>query len=74
MATINLTESFGTSCTLSDSSLKVKMFIHKDPREAENAIQQWLADTAPVIRHIAQSQSEKGGSFIFVLTVFFEEV
>lgn len=58
---------------LISSSLKVKMFIHSQPEEAEKAITHWLKQNDVTIRHITQSQSEKGGSFVFVLTIFFHE-
>jgi hypothetical protein len=51
---------------------EVKMFIHKDPREAERAVSAWLRENPVQIQHITQSQSEKGGHFVFVLSIFFQ--
>jgi hypothetical protein len=47
------------------------MFVHSNPKDAEKAIAQWLKENDVIIHHIAQSQSEKGGSFVFVLTLFY---
>jgi hypothetical protein len=56
---------------LHTQSLQVKMFIHNDPREAEDAIAQWLQQHDVTIHHLTQSQSEKNGKFLFVLSVFY---
>lgn len=50
---------------------QVKMFIHKDPEDAEKAISRWLNENDVSIVHIGQSQSEKGGNFVFILTLFY---
>jgi hypothetical protein len=55
------------------ASLQVKMFVHNDPREAEKAISLWLRQNDVKVSHIAQSQSEKNGSFVFVVSVFYSE-
>lgn len=52
--------------------LDVKMFVHKDPREAERAVSAWLRENPVQVQHITQSQSEKGGHFVFVLSIFYE--
>jgi hypothetical protein len=55
-------------------SLQMKMFIHHDLKEAEKAIGQWLQHQDVIIHHISQSQSEKGGQFLFVMSVFYEKM
>ena len=50
---------------------RVKIFVMHDPSEAEKLINQWLQKNNVSIHHIGQSQSEKGGKFIFTLSVFF---
>lgn len=71
MTTIQLKQNTGKEFLYDSSSVKVKMFIHQNPKDAEKAIAQWLKENDVIIHHIAQSQSEKGGSFVFVLTLFY---
>jgi hypothetical protein len=54
-----------------ESASRVKMFVHTDPRAAEAELAEWLQETSPVIEHVTQSQSEKAGRFVFVITVFY---
>ena len=56
---------------LHSSTVQVKMFVHSNPKDAEKAIEQWLKENDVTIHHIAQSQSEKNGSFVFVITLFY---
>ena len=71
MTAIPLTRNTSKDFTLESSSVQVKMFIHNNPKEAEKEIAHWLKENDVIIHHIAQSQSEKGGSFVFVLTLFY---
>jgi hypothetical protein len=47
------------------------MFVYSQPKDAEKAVNQWLKENDVTIHHIAQSQSEKNGSFVFVITLFY---
>jgi len=47
------------------------MFVYNQPKEAEKAVSQWLKENDVTLHHIVQSQSEKNGSFIFVITLFY---
>jgi hypothetical protein len=69
MKTIQLTQN--SNLLLESPTVEVKMFVYDNPKEAEKAIAQWLKENDVMIHHIAQSQSEKGGSFVFVITLFF---
>lgn len=71
MTTIQLKQNTGKEFLYDSSSVQVKMFVHDNPKDAEKAITQWLKENDAIIHHIAQSQSEKGGSFVFVLTLFY---
>ena len=53
-------------------AMKVKMFVHGSPGEAEKELGHWMEQHPVRIRHITQSQSEKQGRFVFVMTVFYE--
>jgi hypothetical protein len=53
------------------SAQEAKIFIAKDPLEAERNINAWLKENRVYIHHIGQSQSEKGGNFLFTISIFF---
>lgn len=69
MTTLELTERAKTFVL--NSALKVKMFVHNNPKEAEKEVEQWLAKNDVTIQHLAQSQSEKNRNFVFVITLFY---
>jgi len=71
MTTIQLTQNNNKEVLLHSSTVQVKMFVHSNPKDAEKAIGQWLRENDVTIHHMAQSQSEKGGTFVFVLTLFY---
>lgn len=70
MKTIQLTEN-ASGLLLESSTVQVKMFVHNNPKDAEKAIAQWLKENDVIIHQVTQSQSEKGGSFVFVITLFY---
>jgi hypothetical protein len=71
MTTIQLTENAARQSLFNSSAVEVKMFVYNNPGEAEKALSQWLKENDVTIHHIAQSQSEKNGSFVFVITLFY---
>ena len=71
MTTIQLTQNSARQYLLESSSTQVKMFIHNNPKEAEKTISEWLKEHDVTVHHIAQSQSEKNGAFVFVITLFY---
>jgi hypothetical protein len=71
MTTMQRTQNGNNSYLLESTAVQVKMFVHSNPRDAEKAIAQWLKENDVIIHHIAQSQSEKNGSFVFVITLFY---
>ena len=50
---------------------QVKIFVDKDPKEAEKNINTWLRQNQVYIHHVGQSQSEKGGNFLFTISIFY---
>jgi hypothetical protein len=50
---------------------EVKIFVDKDPREAEKNINAWLKENKVYIHHVGQSQSEKSGNFLFTISIFY---
>jgi hypothetical protein len=71
MTSIQSTKNTIKEFSFDSSALQVKMFVRNNPKDTERDIAQWLKENDVIIHHIAQSQSEKGGSFVFVLTVFY---
>lgn len=71
MMTIHQTKNTTKEFAFDSSALQVKMFVHNNPKDAEREIARWIKENNVIIHHIAQSQSEKGGSFIFVITLFY---
>ena len=47
------------------------MFVCSSPELAEKEVARWLAQNPVTITHITQSQSERSGAFVFVLTIFY---
>jgi len=71
MTTIQLAQNGAKQFLLNSCSTEAKMFVHNNPKDAERAVNQWLKENDVTIHHIAQSQSEKGGHFVFVITLFY---
>lgn len=53
--------------------MEVKMFVCSRPEEAEIQINDWLRSRSVQLHHITQSQSEKGGKLLFVVSVYFTD-
>jgi hypothetical protein len=51
--------------------MEVKMFIDSNPESAERKLNEWLSAEQIKISHITQSQSERNGNFVFVISVFY---
>lgn len=72
MTTTQLTRNTSNGFAPESSVVQVKMFIANNPRDAEKSVDEWLKENDVMIYQIAQSQSEKNGSFVFVLTIFYQ--
>jgi hypothetical protein len=51
--------------------MEAKMFVHHTASEAEKAVNEWLGKNNVNVQYIGQSQSEKGGRFVFIVSVFY---
>ncbi|HWJ89542.1 MAG TPA: hypothetical protein VNR87_00440 [Flavisolibacter sp.] len=51
--------------------MMVKTFVADHPEIAEKKVNEWLNRNKVKLHHVGQSQSEKGGKFIFVLSLFY---
>jgi hypothetical protein len=51
--------------------MEVKLFVHRSATEAEKAVNEWLGQNNVTIKYIGQSQSEQGGKFVFIISVFY---
>ena len=52
-------------------ALEVKSFVGDRPELVEATINEWLQDNEVVVHHIGQSQSERNGRFVFVISLFY---
>ena len=51
--------------------MEVKMFVHNSFNVAEKTINEWLAEQNIKVYHVTQSQCERQGRFVFVISVFY---
>ena len=58
--------------TRSKTPVKVKVFVHHSMDGVEKELNQWMEHNGIRICHVTQSQSEKQGKFVFVISVFYE--
>lgn len=52
--------------------MEVKMFVASDAASAEKNINEWLQQNKVTVHHLGQSQSERNGRFVFVISLFYE--
>jgi hypothetical protein len=52
--------------------MKVKMFVRHSLEEVEHEVNEWMDQRYIRIRHVTQSQCEKQGKFVFVISLFYE--
>ena len=51
--------------------LKMKVFTEATHALVENRVNEWLQHHRVTVAHIGQSQSEKGGNFLFTISLFY---
>ncbi len=51
--------------------MEAKMFVHHTAAEAEKVVNEWLGKNNVNVQYIGQSQSEQGGRFVFIVSVFY---
>ena len=51
--------------------MQTKMFVHSSAAAAEKALNDWLEVNNVQVQYIGQSQSEQGGRFVFIVSVFY---
>ncbi len=54
--------------------MELKLFVHRSAAEAENTVNEWLQENDVSIEYIGQSQSEQGGKFVFIISVFYNKM
>ncbi|HWJ27289.1 MAG TPA: hypothetical protein VNS32_12155 [Flavisolibacter sp.] len=52
--------------------MEVKLFVFKDLEKAEEQLNNWLTENKVTISHITQSQSERNGNFLFLISIFYQ--
>lgn len=51
--------------------MEVKMFIHSGPDLAEKDVNEWLSQNPVRVCHVTQSQCERQGRFVLIISVFY---
>jgi hypothetical protein len=54
------------------TATKVKIFVRHSLDDVENDVNDWIGQRDIRITHVTQSQCEKQGKFVFVISVFYE--
>lgn len=50
---------------------RLKTFVFNNITEAEEKVNHWLQNNDVTIEHLVQSQCEKGGAFVFVISIMY---
>lgn len=50
---------------------QLKTFVFNNITEAEESVNQWLQNNDVTIEHFVQSQCEKSGTFLFVISIVY---
>jgi hypothetical protein len=57
------------------ATIQMKMFVHNTLETVESEVNKWMAEHPRFqVQHIVQSQSEKQGKFLFVLSFFYRNL
>jgi len=51
--------------------MQTKIFVHSSADAAEKALNDWLEANNVQVQYIGQSQSEQGGRFVVIISVFY---
>lgn len=51
--------------------MQTKIFVHHSAETAEKELNDWLKENKVSVQYIGQSQSEQGGRFVFIISVFY---
>ena len=51
--------------------MEAKIFVHNSAEAAEKSLNDWLENNNVNVQYIGQSQSEQGGRFVFIISVFY---
>jgi len=49
------------------------MFVCPNAESADEKVRNWLASNKVIIDHVTQSQSEKNGKFLFIISIFYRQ-
>lgn len=51
--------------------MQVKMFVVDNLPTAEQEVNEWLQSVSAAVRHVSQSQCERNGRFLFVISIYY---
>lgn len=52
--------------------MKMKMFIENSPDSVQDEVNKWLNEQDVKLCHVVQSQCERQGRFVLIISVFYE--
>jgi hypothetical protein len=53
--------------------MEVKLFVAENLQSAELQVNDWLQSCTAKVHHVGQSQSEKNGRFVFVISIYYSK-
>jgi len=54
-------------------AMELKLFVAENPQLAESQVNDWLQTNPAKVHHVGQSQSEKNGRFLFVISIYYSK-
>lgn len=58
--------------TEAKTMIRLKMFVRHSLDQLEEEVNEWIEQENIMVRHVTQSQCEKQGRFVFVMSLFYE--
>ena len=56
---------------ITTEKLKVKMFESHDAQLVQQDVNEWLHQNKVSVQHVGQSQCERNGKFLFIISIFY---
>ncbi|MER3464318.1 MAG: hypothetical protein C4329_07835 [Chitinophagaceae bacterium] len=61
-----------TSLVNTAQPMEIKMFVANNPTDVQDEVNDWLQQNNVFVQHVGQSQSERNGKFVFVISLFYQ--
>lgn len=53
--------------------MEAKIFVHDSAEAAEKELNNWLENNPVKLEYVGQSQSERSGRFVFIISLFYSK-